>query len=58
VVLVAARCRWHFARVDGRVYEAPAAQLERRPACDLYHAALYVEVPKGTFVIEQAPVDD
>jgi hypothetical protein len=48
----------HFVRLNGRVYEALAARLERRPACDLYHSALHIEVPDGTFVIEQAPVPD
>jgi hypothetical protein len=48
----------HFVRFNGRVYEALAARLARRPRCDLYHAALQVEVPEGTYVIEQAPVPD
>ena len=48
----------HFVRLNGRVYEAVAARLQRRPACDLYHSALEVRVPEGTFVIEQAPVRD
>jgi hypothetical protein len=48
----------HFVRLNGRLYEALAARLERRPACDLYHSALQVELPEGTFVIEQAPVHD
>jgi hypothetical protein len=48
----------HFVRLNGRLYEALAARLERRPACDLYHSALQVEVVDGTFVIEQAPVHD
>jgi hypothetical protein len=48
----------HFVRLNGRVYEALAARLQRRPARDLYHAALQVELPEGTFVIEQAPVHD
>jgi hypothetical protein len=48
----------HFVRLNGRVYEALAARLERRPACALYHSALQVEVPEGKFVIEQAPVHD
>src|SRR5688500_3145324 len=48
----------HFVRLNGRVYEALAARLEGRPACDLYHSALQVEVPEGTSVIEQAPVHD
>jgi hypothetical protein len=48
----------HFVRLNGRVYEALAARLQRRAACDLYHSALQVELPEGTFVIEQAPVHD
>jgi hypothetical protein len=48
----------HFVRLNGRVYEALAARLQRRPACDLYHSALQVELPEGTFVIEQTPVHD
>jgi hypothetical protein len=46
----------HFVRLNGRVYEALTARLQRRPARDLYHSALQVELPEGTFVIEQAPV--
>lgn len=45
----------HCVRVNGRVYEALAAQLARRPACDLYHSALEVNVPAGRYVIEQTP---
>jgi hypothetical protein len=48
----------HSVRLNGRVYEAVAARLERRPPCDLYHSALVVRVPEGRFVIEQAPVRD
>ena len=48
----------HFVRLNGRIYEALVARLQRRPARDLYHSALQVEVPDGTFVIEQAPVHD
>jgi hypothetical protein len=48
----------HFVRLNGRLYEALTARLQRRPACDLYHSALQVELPEGTFVIEQAPVHD
>jgi hypothetical protein len=46
----------HFVRLNGRVYEALTARLQRRPARDLYHSALQVELPEGAFVIEQAPV--
>ena len=45
-------------RVNGLVFEALAARLARRPACDLYHAALVVCVPEGRFVIEMTPVRD
>jgi len=45
-------------RLNGRVFEAAAARLERRPPCELYHSALEVRVPEGRFVIEQAPISD
>jgi hypothetical protein len=48
----------HSVRLNGRVFEAVAARLERRAPCDLYHSALEVHVPEGRFVIEQAPVRD
>lgn len=48
----------HFVRLNGRIFEAVAARLERRPVCDLYHSALEVRVPDGVYVIEQAPVHD
>jgi hypothetical protein len=47
-----------FVRLNGRIYEAMAARLKHRRAYALYHSALQVEVPDGTFVIEQAPVHD
>lgn len=48
----------HFVRLNGRVYEALTAHLQRRPARDFYHSALQVELPERTFVIEQAPVHE
>jgi hypothetical protein len=48
----------HFVRLNGRVYEAIKARLERRPVCDLYHSALQVFVPEGRYVIENTPVVD
>ena len=45
----------HSVRVNGRIFEAIVARLERRERCDLYHSALQVYVPEGRFVIEQAP---
>ena len=47
-----------FVRLNGRAYEALMAMIERRPACDLHHSALQVEIPEARFVIEQAPVAD
>jgi hypothetical protein len=48
----------HSVRLNGRVYEALAARVQRRPACDLYHSALQIQVPEGTYVVEQTPVPD
>jgi hypothetical protein len=48
----------HFVRLNGRVYEALAARVQRRPACDLYHSALQIQVPEGAYVVEQTPVPD
>ena len=48
----------HSVRLNGLVFEAVVARLERRPPCDLYHSALVVRAPSGRFVIEQAPVRD
>jgi hypothetical protein len=46
----------HSVRLNGRVFEAVAARLERRAPRELYHSALEVYVPEGRFVIEQAPL--
>jgi hypothetical protein len=40
----------------GRGYELVAARVQRRRPCDLYHSALQVHLPEGTYVIEQTPV--
>ena len=48
----------NFVRLNGRVYEAIRARLERRPACNLYHSALQVFVPEGRYVVENTPVVD
>ena len=45
-------------RLNGRVYEFGAARIARRQRCDLYHSALVVRIPKGRFVVEQAPMCD
>lgn len=46
----------HSVRLNGLVFEALAAWLQRRDRCDLYHSALEVRVPEGRFVIEMTPV--
>jgi hypothetical protein len=46
----------HFVRLNGRLYEAVVAGMERRPRLDLYHSALTVQVPEGRFVLESAPI--
>ena len=48
----------HSVRLNGLVFEAVVARMERRPPRDLYHSALEVRAPSGRFVIEQAPVRD
>ena len=48
----------HSVRLNGRIFEAVVARLEKRPSKDLYHSALVVRAPEGEFVIEQAPVGD
>jgi hypothetical protein len=48
----------HFVKYNGRVYEWIKARLEHRPACELYHSALQIELPDGRYVIEQTPEPD
>ena len=48
----------HFVKYNGRVYEWIKARFERRPRCDLYHAALQVQLPEARYVIEQTPEPD
>jgi hypothetical protein len=48
----------HSVRLNGRIFEAVVARLEKRTPSDLYHSALEVTVPDGRFVIEMAPVRD
>lgn len=42
-------------RLNGRVYEAIMAAVQRRPRYDLYHSGLQVFVPEGRYTIEQTP---
>ena len=48
----------HIVKLSGTLFEAVTAFAQRRDRCDLYHSALVVHVPEGSFVIEQAPVPD
>jgi len=48
----------HSVRFHGIVYEALQAARRRRPRCDLYHAALVVEVDGARHTIELAPSPD
>ena len=41
-----------FVRLNGRIYEAIKARVERRRPLDLYHTALEVRLPEGRFVVE------
>jgi hypothetical protein len=46
----------HSVRFNGKMFEAVAARLAHRTPQELYHSALTVTLPEGSFVIEQAPV--
>ncbi len=45
----------NFVRLNGRIYEAIEATIQRRPRYDLYHSGLEVIVPDGRYTIEQTP---
>jgi hypothetical protein len=48
-----------FVRLNGRIYEAVHALLERRRPLALYHTALEVPLPQGRYVIENCwPISD
>ena len=46
----------HSVRFNGIVYEAISAMVDRRPRCDVYHTALEIAVPNGSFAVEMTPV--
>jgi hypothetical protein len=48
----------HCVRLNGRLFEAIAAQREHRPRRNLFHSALEVRVSEGRFMIEMTPVPD
>lgn len=45
-------------RLSGKLFESMVALRQRRPQLDLYHSALEITVPTGSFVIEMTPVPD
>jgi hypothetical protein len=45
-----------FVRLNGRVFEALSARIDRRPPGALYHSALIVRFAEATFAIEMTPV--
>ena len=48
----------HSVRLNGIVYEAVTAAIERRARCDLYHSVLELAVPSGRYMVEMTPVPD
>jgi hypothetical protein len=46
----------HSVRLNGRVYEAIVAAIQRRARRDLYHSALEITVDGARYVIETAPL--
>jgi hypothetical protein len=48
----------HVVRANGRIFEAIAAARGHRRRCDLYHAALVVELDGDRYAIELAPSPD
>jgi hypothetical protein len=45
-------------RLNGKMFEAASALVQRRARCDLYHSALTVTVPEGRVVVEMTPRPD
>jgi hypothetical protein len=48
----------HYVRFNGRVFEAIEAARRHRSRCDLYHAALVIELDGDRYTIELAPSPD
>jgi len=46
----------HSVRVNGLVFEAISARIQRREPCALYHSALELQLGAFRYVIEMAPV--
>jgi hypothetical protein len=43
-------------RLNGRAFEAVRAVRNRRRPLDIYHAALSIELPEGSYAVEIAPI--
>src|SRR5947208_8528750 len=48
----------HSVRFNGLVFEALSAIWQRRSRCDLYHAALVIDVDGARWAVEVAPSPD
>ena len=48
----------HVVKFSGKVFEGFSSLIQRRSACDIYHAALVVSVPEGRYVLEMTPIPD
>ncbi|HEX5613819.1 MAG TPA: hypothetical protein VFZ83_01565 [Acidimicrobiia bacterium] len=46
----------HSVRVNGIVYEAISAAIQRRPRADIYHSALVITLPDAMYSVEMTPV--
>lgn len=46
----------NFVRLNGRIYEAAMARIQRRTAQPLFHSALMVHLPPDSYAIEMTPV--
>lgn len=45
-------------RFNGMMYEAAMAAIERRSRCHIFHSALEIALPAGSYMVEMTPVPD
>lgn len=45
----------HFVRLNGKIYEALTATVQRRPRYDILHSALIVALDHARFTVEMTP---
>ncbi|MEY2472201.1 MAG: hypothetical protein QOK28_1530 [Actinomycetota bacterium] len=48
----------HSVRLNGVIYEALTALIQRRPRRDIYHSALQIWTDTGLYTVEMTPVPD